>query len=96
MEPHISAESAPVFCDRCGTELRPGTGNFYVVKIEAVADPAPPTMPEPDIDLRQEIERLLARMRELSEQEAMDQVYRRVVLYLCRTCYSDWIEKPVG
>ena len=96
MKSDIAAESAPVFCDRCGTELRPGTGNFYVVKIEAVADPAPPTMPEPDIDLRQEIERLLARMRELSAQEAMDQVYRRVVLYLCRPCYADWIEKPVG
>jgi hypothetical protein len=48
MKPHIAAESAQVFCDRCGTELRPGTGNFYVVKIEAVADPAPPTVTEPD------------------------------------------------
>ena len=32
---------APLFCDRCSSELVPGKGNFYVVKIEAVADPSP-------------------------------------------------------
>jgi hypothetical protein len=96
MKSDSQVEPAPVFCDRCGMELRPGLGNFYVVKIEAVADPAPPTVPEADLDLRQEIERLLARMRDLSAQEAMDQVYRRLILYLCGACYRQWIENPTG
>jgi len=26
----------------------------------------------------------------------MDQVYRRLVLYLCGPCYREWIEKPTG
>ena len=32
----------PVLCHRCGVELTPGAGNFYVVCIEAFADPSPP------------------------------------------------------
>jgi hypothetical protein len=26
----------------------------------------------------------------------MDQVYRRLVLYLCAPCYRVWIENPTG
>ena len=96
MKSERAAEATPVFCDRCGTELRPGSGDYYVVKIEAVADPAPPTFLEPEQNMRQEIERLLARMQDLSEQEAMDQVYRRLILYLCGPCYRRWIENPTG
>ena len=29
-----------------------------------------------------------------SEQELMDQVYRRLVMLLCRPCYESWIEDP--
>jgi hypothetical protein len=96
MESKRAAETTPVFCDRCGQELLPGSGDYYVVKIEAVADPAPPMYSEPEQDMRQEIERLLARMQDLSEQEAMDQVYRRLILYLCGPCYRQWIENPTG
>ena len=31
----------PLFCARCAAELQPGSGRFYHVTIEAVADPAP-------------------------------------------------------
>jgi hypothetical protein len=89
-------ENAPVYCDRCAIELQPGRGHFYVIKIEAVADPAPPLISEPDQNIRQEIERLLAQMQNISEQEAMDQVYRRLILYLCGPCYHQWIENPTG
>jgi hypothetical protein len=93
--PHDSA--APLFCDRCSKALRAGEGNFYVVKIEAVADPSPPFIADPDVpeDLPAEIDRLLKQVSELSEQELMDQVHRRVVLYLCTPCYRVWIEDPV-
>jgi hypothetical protein len=91
-------DSAPLFCARCAAELQPGAGDFYRIVIEAVADPFPPVLPSeasaPDIG--QEIDELLARLEGLSEREAMDQVYRRLTLYLCTPCYRQWIENPTG
>jgi hypothetical protein len=88
----------PLFCERCGAQLEPGTGAFYVVRIEAFADPTPPRITAEDLqrDIAAAIERLLASMRDLSAQEAMDQVYRKMTLYLCTACYQRWIERPVG
>jgi hypothetical protein len=78
--------------------LEPGTGSFYVVRIEAFADPTPPEITIDDLsrDLDAEIERLIERAQELSEAEMMDQVYRRLTLLLCWPCYRHWIEDPVG
>ena len=88
----------PPSCARCGAALRPGSGDFYRVTIEAVADPTPPTFSEEDLaaDVRQEIERVLARLEGVSEQEALGQVYRRRTLHLCAPCYRGWIENPTG
>lgn len=93
-----ATEEAPLFCARCAAELRPGTGNFFRVSIEAVADPTPPVVAQVETtgELRERIESLLEQMRDLSEQEAMDQVYRRLTLYLCLPCYRQWIENPTG
>jgi hypothetical protein len=90
-------DSSPLLCARCDAELKPGTGNFYVVRIEALADPTPPSFSDEDMkrDHRAEIERLVEQMRELSERELLDQVYRRLILYLCGPCYRQWIEEPV-
>jgi len=87
-----------IFCRRCGAELQPGRVNFYRVTIEAVADPTPPTISAEElaIDVRPQIERLLAQLAGLSEEEAMAQVYRRLTLYLCGSCYRTWIENPTG
>jgi len=89
---------SPLFCERCEAELQPGKAQFYVVRIEALADPTPPNISAEDLqrDIAAEIERLLASMRDLSEQEAMDQVYRKMTLYLCNGCYQRCIERPVG
>jgi len=90
--------ASPLFCDRCQRQLEPGQGDFYVVRIEAVADPTPPTLAEEDlpIDFRAEFERLVEQLRNVSAQEAMDQVYRRLTIYLCGRCYRQWIENPTG
>jgi hypothetical protein len=84
-------------CARCSIKLEPGRGDFYVVQIEALADPSPPRFSEEDlmVDQRAEIERLIEQMRDLSEGELVDQVYRRLVLCLCGPCYRPWIEDPV-
>jgi hypothetical protein len=91
-------EDAPLACRRCGAELRPGSGDFYRVTVEAVADPSPPDVSAEDLarDLRREIEQLLDRLRGLSEQEALDQVYRRLTFHLCGPCYRHWIRDPTG
>jgi hypothetical protein len=94
----IKPKDDELLCSRCGIELHPGAGDFYLVQIQAMADPTPPNFSEEDLqhDPREEIQRLLEQMRGLSAQEAMDQVYRQVVLYLCGPCYRQWIENPVG
>lgn len=85
-------------CHHCGRDMRPGEGAYFVVRIEAFADPTPPTIPGEDAgrDHRGEIRRLVDQLNELSEQEAMDQVYRRLTLCLCNGCYMRWIEDPTG
>lgn len=91
------SDQPPLLCARCGVELTPGSGDFYLVRIEALADPTAPSFSEDDLqrDPRAEIDRLLREIKDLSAQEAMDQVYRRLVLYLCGPCYRLWIEDPV-
>jgi hypothetical protein len=90
-------DEPPLCCHRCGTVLKPGEGSFYLVRIEAMADPTPPTFSDEDLrrDFKAEIRRLIYQMRDLSEREAMDQVYRSLILYLCNPCYLHWIENPV-
>jgi hypothetical protein len=94
----VSTTDTVLICDRCGTPLHPGTGDFFQVHILAVADPSPPVVSgnEEPAELRRKIENLLAEMQSLSPQEAMDQVYRRVIIYLCNACYHPWIENPAG
>jgi hypothetical protein len=87
-----------LFCHRCGAPLAPGEGNFYVVRIEAFADPTPPSI-EGNLDARdvgEEIDRIIEQMRHMSEQELMDQVYRRLTIHLCGRCYARWIEDPAA
>lgn len=92
------AEPFPMACHRCGAELTPGEGTFYIVRIEAFADPTPPRegWTEPLEEIGADIERLIERMRHCSEQELMDQVYRRLTLLLCTPCYRRWIDNPTG
>ena len=91
-------DGTPLLCHRCGADLAPGAGNFYIVRIIAVADPTPPTITEADLetDIESEIQRLLDELRGLSEQEAADQVFRRLTVHLCARCFNEWIEDPTG
>jgi hypothetical protein len=60
MYDHDLPDGSPLLCARCGAELAPGKGNYYVVRIEALADPTPPSFTDEDLqrDPREEIERL--------------------------------------
>jgi hypothetical protein len=96
--PEDPSRTASVFCHRCGRELTPGRGDFYVVSIEARADPTPPTITDEDLaaDPRAELERTVEQLHEQSEREMMDQVCRRLTLHLCGPCYRQWMENPVA
>lgn len=87
---------APLLCTRCLKTLELGRGEFYVVAIEAVADPTPPSLAGDDLDrdYRADWREIVAALNDTSPQEALDQVYRRVVIHLCNDCYRDWIENP--
>ncbi len=97
MDEQEVVDRSPLVCARCGQKLSPGSGSFYVVRIEALADPTPPSFSQEDLerDPRQEIGRLIEKLRDCSQQELLDQVYRRLILYLCGPCYREWIEDPV-
>ncbi len=85
-------------CRRCGVDVQPGRGDGYLVRIQALADPAPPVFTPQDLahDFRQEIVRLVEALQGLSPQEALEQVYCQRVFWLCGRCYRRWIEDPVG
>ena len=87
-----------IFCARCAAELRPGAGDFHQITIEAVADPHPPILDDgsDEKQLRRAIEKTLGELGDMTPQEAMDQVYRRMVIHLCRKCYPAWIDNPTG
>ncbi len=85
-------------CKCCLKEVHPGRGDYYLVRIGAVADPQPPIITQEDLDqdVGAEIERLIRRMRTMSEQQLAQQVYRQKVIYLCVRCFNRWIENPVS
>ncbi len=89
---------ARLHCKRCSKEVHPGRGDYYFVRIDAVADPQPPIITQEDLDqdVGAEIERLIRRMKGLSEQQLERQVFRQKVIYLCVRCFNHWIENPVS
>jgi hypothetical protein len=96
-KPDQASAAEPLWCARCTTALQPGSGNFFQVTIEAVADPTPPNVSAEDpARLRENIEQLIRQMGDLSAQEALDQVYRRLTIYLCGPCFRQWIENPAA
>jgi len=86
-----------LLCHRCGADLAPGAGDFYVVRIEAFADPAPPNISAQEmeqLDVGAEIDKIIEATRGMSERDLMDGVYRKLTIHLCGPCYRKWIENP--
>ena len=69
-----------------------------MVRIEAFADPTPPTIGEGEAfpDLAREIDRLMDDLDDRSERELMDQIHRKLTITLCGPCYRTWIEDPTS
>ena len=93
-----SHSEQPTFCHRCGAILVAGKGDFYVVNIEAYADPTGPQISAQDleIDTSAEIRKLIEQTSDMSPTDMMETVYRRLTIHLCGRCYKPWIENPAG
>ena len=85
-------------CKRCSKEVHPGRGDYYLVRIDAVANLQPPIITQEDLDQDPgaEIERLIRRMQSISKQQLERQVYCKMLIYLCVPCFNRWIESPVN
>jgi hypothetical protein len=96
-EKEQSGEEA-IVCHRCGALYVPGEPLFYLVKIEAYPLPELPPLTLEDLlrDFDDEMAQILEEAKDLSSQEMMDQVYRRLIIYLCPGCYGQWIEDPTA
>lgn len=82
-------------CHRCGSLVHRGRGEFFIVRIHAIADPElrldDDRSPE---ELRAEIERLIAEASRMSETELREQVAATREIILCNACYNAWIDDP--
>jgi hypothetical protein len=85
-------------CKHCSIEVHPGRGDYYLVRIDAVADPQPPIITQEDLDqdVGAEIDRLIRLMKGLNEQQLEQQVYRNKAIYLCIRCFNRWFENPLN
>ena len=86
-----------LLCARCNRELQPGRGDFFEVRILAVADPYPPILEarEP-AELRRDIARTVKDLCEVSSREATEEVALQRIIHLCNRCFKQWIEAPAG
>jgi hypothetical protein len=88
----------PLMCDGCRAELHPGQGDYYVVKISAVADPCPPRFSEEDLakDIEAEVRQVIEQLELCTPREAREQVFRQLELNLCLACLERWFDDPTA
>jgi hypothetical protein len=85
-------------CDRCGTNLLVQEEVRYVVRMEvwAAYDPMEIVPEDLEKDRAGEIRDLMGKLEAMTEQEAMDSVYRRMVFDLCPACQRAVLADPLG
>lgn len=85
-------------CDRCRKPLLVHEESRYIVRIEVLCAYDPMEITEDDLarDHEAEIRRILMRMEGVTEQEAMDQVYRKFLYDLCPPCQREFLRQPLG
>ena len=85
-------------CDMCGKALLVDEDVRYVVKIEVYAayDPMELTQQDLEKDRRRELEALLEKARNMSEEELQDSVYRELEFHLCPACQRRYLKNPLG
>jgi hypothetical protein len=84
-------------CDRCGNGLLLDAPVRYEVRIEVKSAYDPMEITTDDLaDASKKLREAVDAVRGLSEQEAMDEVYREFRFDLCRTCQKQFLKSPLG
>jgi hypothetical protein len=84
-------------CDRCGNGLLLDAPVRYEVKIEVKSAYDPMEITTDDLaDAAKNLRDAVEGVKHLSEQEAMDEVYKAFRFDLCRTCQKAFIREPLG
>jgi len=87
----------PIFCERCLKNVLPGSGNFFEIRLVAIADPYSPQIPDQDKeDAKAEYEKLVDQLATISASEAMENIALGRTFDLCNSCFKVWIEDPCG
>ena len=84
-------------CDGCGAPLLVESDVRYEVKIEIKAAYDPMEITEDDLakDHQAEMAKIIARLQSVTEDEAMDEVYRTFRFDLCTPCQRKYLKKPI-
>ena len=84
-------------CDRCGNGLLLDAPVRYEVRIEVKSAYDPMELTDDDLaDASRKLKEAVDAVKHLSEQEAMDEVYKEFRFDLCRTCQKEFIKAPLG
>ncbi|HUR39216.1 MAG TPA: hypothetical protein VM222_06970 [Planctomycetota bacterium] len=84
-------------CDRCGNGLLLDAPVRYEVTIEVKSAYDPMEITTDDLaDAAKNLRDAVERVKDLSEQEAMDEVYKAFRFDLCRTCQKAYLRAPLG
>jgi hypothetical protein len=84
-------------CDRCGNGLLLDAPVRYEVRIEVKSAYDPMELTDDDLaDASRKLKEAVEAVKHLSEQEAMDEVYKEFRFDLCRTCQKEFIKDPLG
>jgi hypothetical protein len=86
-----------IACDRCGKALLVGEPARYEVSItvKAAYDPMEITREDLERDTHAEMKRLLERMKDVSAEAAMDEVFREFRFDLCMGCQKEYLKAPL-
>ena len=86
-----------ISCDRCGKGLLIDEDVRYEVKIavKAAYDPLEITKEDLEKDPDAEMKRLAEQMKNMSADEAQDQVYREFKYDLCPPCQKEYLKAPL-
>lgn len=92
-----SDQDLSIYCDRCGKGLLIDSNVRYEVTIEVKAAYDPLELTDDDLsgDLQEQIDETIDELKQCSEEEAMDEVYRKMEFNLCSSCQSKLLESPL-
>lgn len=83
-------------CDRCGNGLLLDAPVRYEVRIEVKSAYDPMEITDDDLaNADAEMKKAVEALKDVSEQDAMDEVYKEFRFDLCRTCQKQYIKGPL-